>query len=219
MKKIFFLLTASLITLGCNSDDDTQSNNEAENPVQTENVLLKKLTNTALMDSDGSTETYVVEFEYNSENKLSKIIRQDGYTEFEYQNGKIANYTNYSEGGNNSSGELIYEGDKLTHTIANDSGYIFRIDYIYSNDGKLQKTKQCSGTEPCPDTNSYTEYTFQNDNITQEIRSSAYFGEPWLTTYSYTFDDKKNPFLNYDEPTRILLNDIANSALNKNNYT
>ncbi|SMC50936.1 hypothetical protein [Moheibacter sediminis] len=215
MKKLFFLFTSAIFMISCSNDDG--SSPIVDEPAEPK-IYIKKIINVALADSDGTTETFLVDFEYEG-NQLKKIISGNGYTELEYLNGKIVSYANYSDGNINSSGELVYNGELLTHTLADDSGYKFRIDYTYSNDGKLKRTQQCSGTEPCTNNNSYTEFTFQNDNIVQEVNSMVIFGTPTITTYNYTYDDKKNPFTNYDEVTRILLKDMVNAALSKNNYT
>lgn len=215
MKKLFLLLSATMLTFSCSSDDDSTTNNP--DPGETK-MFVKKVTNISLADSEGNTDTYIAEFEYNDENKLSRIISGNGYTQLEYLNGKLASYTNYTDEVENSSGELIYIGEKLSHVLADDSGHIFRIDYTYSNDGKLKKFQQCSGTEPCTNNNSYTELTFENHNVTKEVRSSMVFGEPFITTYNYTYDTQKNPFDNYDEATRIMLKDLINAALSQNNY-
>lgn len=219
MKKLFFLLASVTLMftliLSCSSDDDSIP--VIDEPAES-NAYIKKITNVVLADSDGTTETYVVDFEYQG-NQLKRIVTGNGHTEFEYLNGKIVTYANYDGSNETSNGELVYEGDRLTHTLADDSGYKFRIDYTYSNDGKLKRTQQCSGTEPCPDGNNYNEFLYQNDNIVQEVSSWAPFGSPIVTTYNYTFDDKKNPFTNYSEAIRILLRDLVNAALSKNNYT
>lgn len=212
MKKLFLLLPFTLFFINCNSDDDS-SNGGDDNP--TENIFLKKLTNTILYDSDGTTETHVFEFEYNSENKLSRLISETGYTEFEYENGRISSYSNYEDSNVTSDGTLHYENDRLSYMIAHDAEYTFRIDYTYLNDGKLIRFNQCSGTEPCIDDESYTEFNYDDDNIVERI--NHYLGGS-STTYNFSFDEKKNPFSNYDLPTRILLNDAFGLALSKNNY-
>lgn len=215
MKKLFFLLASAVFVMSCSSDDDQIGNDE--NP-QTENVYLKKLTNTSLVNSNGEIETSVIEFEYNSDKKISKLITQSGYTEFQYTDGKLVSYANYSGANENSSGVLVYHNDILTHSIAQDAEYFFRIDYNYSSDGKLIKATQCSGTEPCTSSNTYTEYVYEGANVVKIINSNNFGGSPSTTTYNYTYDDKKNPFSNYSLPTRILMESAFGGALSMNNY-
>lgn len=217
MRKLFFLLVSTTLMMSCSSDDDNPNVIVDEEP-QVENVYLKKLTNTSLVDSQGETETYVFEFEYNSDKKLSKLISGNGYTEFEYENGKLTAYTNYNGSNVTSSGVLVYNDDTFTHTIADDSGYIFRIDNSYSNDGKLIKTTKCPGTEPCVNSNVYTEYVYTGNNVTQIKNTMIIGGNPSTTTYNYSYDDKKSPFANYDLPTRIMMQEAFGGALSTNNY-
>ncbi len=216
MKKFFLLFASAFLVISCSSDDDSPSNDDG----QTEsNVYIKKITNTVLMDSDGTTETYIVEFEHDENKRLNKIITNNGsYTDLIYENNLLVKYVSYEGDILLSDGNIYYENNKINYTISTDGGYIFRTDYSYSTDGKLKKTMTCGGTEPCINSDNYIEYTFHNNNIIQEIESMAIFENPIIFTYNYSYDDKKNPFTNYDSAIKILLKDLTKSSLNANNY-
>lgn len=221
MRKIAFIISAVFI-FSCQSDDDNSNTNIPDPSDPNDNqpiTLVKKVINTA-DDGNGGTETAVLEFEYNSDKKLIKFQTDNRYTELIYDDPTKIEYRNVNENGESTSFGNFYlstEG-KITHSIANDAGYIYRIDFSYSIDGKLIQTMNCNGVEPCTNSPVSTQYIYSGDNITQIVRNTNFGGNPSTVTSHYSFDDKINPFKNFDFATKIILNDVFGNTLSHNNY-
>jgi hypothetical protein len=217
MRKFAFLISTLLI-FSCQSDDEQVHTNDPD-PNENEPItLVKKLTNTA-DNGNGDNETYVLEFDYNSDKKLTKIRINNYYTELIYNDPTRIEYKNVNENGESNSFGNYYlntEGN-ITHCIANDSGYIYRIDFSYSNDGKLTQTMTCNGTEPCINSPVSTQYFYSGDNIIKMVMNTNFGGNPSSYTYHYSFDNKFNPFYNLDYPTKIIINDMFGNTLSQNN--
>lgn len=180
MKKIFCLLSISLLLLqACSSSDSSAS-------ISTNLILLKK---TIYTNPDG---IFTTNFTYNGNKILKAITNNFGYSNFIYSGDLISSVENYDIN-NNLISKSLYNYNS-NNEIANfielyySSNIGHRIVYQYNSDGTVI-SNQYTGNLNTQNTLSYTcKIYFLNGEVSSEVFS---FGSS--KTINFTYDNKNHP--------------------------
>lgn len=203
MKKMKLLPVILLLFIAsCSSDDSGELN--SEEPINSK--LPKKITfeywNTET--NEWNSEEGVYEFFYNSDNTISEVIFSEYFPftvfhNFNYTNGYLNQMTsNY--GGSINNYIFTYENGFLINEDSpespNDQNFV---EYFYSN-GKLSNSSSYYNI---------SEYQFgSNDNLIYRTSNDTEINSNFDRTYNYTYDNKKNPFINLStKMKRVLYSD------------
>lgn len=207
MKKMIAMAAVAMTMMmaSCSGDDSESTNNPGG-----DGPLLTKLIETY----DG--ETYTINFHYNG-NKLSHYIADDGFeTEFTYSGDKITKMEAFDNGElvnkhiyeYHPDGKLAkhieidyYDGDAHgTKTLFshNNNGTI-SIE-VFSGDETIQTTAEATGV-----------INMVNGNI-ESVSMVTESGDEW--DYTYTYDNKHNPFKNVTSYETMVLSDLQGGVNN-----
>lgn len=218
MKKLFFLFASAILMMSCSSDDNASSNPDQE-PEPTTTTFIKSVKVNS-PGSDGLDNMRTIAFEYNEDKTVKKFLYSDNaYDEFEYLNGNVNKWKSYSANGNlqgvssinyNSDGKVAYS------LIANDGSDVNsqRVEYSYNVSGKLEKLKGCGVPGGCGSTTMYNSDSliYTGNNV-----SKVFEGGFWTGEVSHQYDDKPNPFKNYDVNFRRIIFKSFALPINENN--
>lgn len=231
MISICFALTLIFLFNACKKDDD---GNNDDNP----SCYILRLTD----NPDGYID---IKFTYNNQNQLTRMdVREDDYEDYKTMqyddNGNVARIDYYDEDGSLAAYQTFeYNNGKVSkgHEHSNNSA---EYDYSYNSDGMLESitlfssksvsrtsdnsTKNCIGLlssrllEAGADTkllSALIEFRWTGSSITKESWTS---GGTLLESYDYTYDNKINPFKQFNFPVPIIGGTYA-KTLSSNNFT
>ncbi|KAA2238887.1 hypothetical protein F0L74_21985 [Chitinophaga agrisoli] len=202
MTRVPFLCLAgfALLFAACSKDDapDRNGNTPPPEPARDIAYVASMATHTTFGDS--------VVFEYNAD----KTLKRQGAFEFgrvadintfiyypHYENGRIKSLY-LSRAAADVAGEPRFE------IVYNNAGQVIRTNdvtpaanggftaYNYNSDGHIID-KRMYGTSAKTDSVVWT-FTWEGKNVTKVIMTNSNFGNPYTETYTYTYDDKWNPF-------------------------
>lgn len=179
MKRILFLIVASIAIVSCSEDENNNSvNSELPKLKKTIKVYPNNLISTTEYFYSGGNLSEVVTHMSNSDNNYKyEYIYDEGVVTIEkkYINNQ------YISG---SDRTFNYDNDKLSYTLVNEDGILTKNEYTYDNSGRLSIKKQYDNGN-LSETSNYVLY--ENGNVNKVIKDE---GEYILT---YTYDDNKNP--------------------------
>lgn len=212
MKKMIAMAFVAITMMTSCSDDDSSNTNNNPDP---NGPLLTKLIETY----DG--ETYTINFNYNG-NKLTGYTADGGFEmEFTYAGDKITKMEAFEEG--NLVNEHIYEyhpDGKLakhieinyfdgnvygTKTLFNHNSDSTVYIAIFSGDDTTQTTAEGTGT-----------INIANGNI-ESVSIVTEGGDEW--EYTYTYDNKHNPFKNVTGYEILMFSDLQGGVNNVTSET
>ena len=200
MKKFLTLLSAiTLVFTSCSKDDSPSEETSSS-------VLVKKMILTSTDEDDDSYWNNTINFSYNG-TKLTQSIDEDGYKSVYTYTGYLITKIEYFDGSTldtqdlfsyNSNGKLIEYRDL---DVSNDNEWKFT--YTYNSNGTVSVNRYTGTIGNTSTTPSTTEvYTFTNGELTSIDAGSG-------SVYSYTYDDKNNPFKNVTGYQELLNPDFA----------
>lgn len=127
-------------------------------------------------DQDGSVTT----LEYNADNTISKIVGEGTVSDFKYSGGNFSEIITTLEGVGTITSNYTFSGGKLT---------------------KVESTHNYSLPDPMK-TFTVTEYQYAGANVSKSIIKSGLYDasgtlvmNPAVQNISYTYDNKKSPYL------------------------
>jgi YD repeat-containing protein len=212
MKKLLYLLTITFTCLSSCSTDDT----EPQAPIITEVPsygtagFLKNIISDNIHTLSGNESTKISTYFYSG-TKLTVFGSSDGGHTCNYENDILTSvdtdYTSGNDASSITSLEYDSEGRLITETLNHSYGYTDVSSFEYLLDGRIKKTS----------TNGDIYYfTFENGNLVKKTHFDASVSTSGLNTvFTYTYDEKNNPFKNVTQAQVFALLDYAH--LNKNN--
>lgn len=186
MKKLLYLLTASLLVFTSCSKDDNDSSDPASS------ILVKKITDIDI-DGSSSTRNYI----YNG-NKIVSITDEDSSVlKYTYTGDFITKIEEIDKNGNLAvTTDYTYTNGKLANEIqkAPNATYYYKTKYTYNADGSVSYDN-FRGTLATGDEQEYGatgKFTFKDGNMVKlEV---SYYGNDSLHVYEY--DAKNHPLKN-----------------------
>ena len=196
MKKIFYLLSTSMLLLqGCSSDSGNSNNNTSTD------ILCKTI---KFNESDASNiRNYRTEFTYVG-NKFNE--RKDYYNDvltskrvYVYTGNLITEEKKYDENNilvqnktytYNGSGQLI---SILNIDNNNNNVWVgYKSNFVYNQNGTITELSYSGDVNTQNTLDETTTYTLQNNILVSQIT----IGGTYTTSYSFTYDTKNSPFKN-----------------------
>lgn len=127
-------------------------------------------------DQDGSVTT----LEYNADTNISKIVGEGTVSDFKYSGGNVSEIITTLEGVGTITSNYTFSGGKLT---------------------KVESTHNYSLPDPMK-TFTVIEYQYAGDNVSKSVIKSGLYDasgtlvmNPAVQNISYTYDNKKSPYL------------------------
>lgn len=202
MKLLTLILLLAFIA-SCSSDDSVGLN--SEEPL---NSKLPKKVTFEFWNSDTNewlSDDGVYEFFYNSDNTINEIKFSEYYPftvfhSFSYTNGYLSQMTS-DYGGGISNYVFTYDnGFMITEDSPENPNNQNFVEYFYSN-GKLTNSSSY-----------YAISTYQfgsNNNLIYRTSNDTEVNSIFDRTFDYTYDNKKNPFINLStKMKRVLYSDL-----------
>ncbi|MFN2262570.1 MAG: hypothetical protein ABR595_10960 [Psychroflexus sp.] len=202
MKHLFFFLFTSLIFISCTNDDDSTPGNNDQDGLR----LLKMETVTNNYNSDDQS-TSVVDFEYNSDGKLSsKTETKTSYsgettvlvTDYEYEDGKLIKI----EYDNGDYELYTYENNNIieSYAVGNDNTTTIIMEYSYDEAGLMIQRSITVNGDCC---------TVDNHEYYED-------GNPNYEMYFTEYDDHPTPLLLIHDPSYLKIKKLPlNNILTK----
>lgn len=192
MKKVFSMAAIALFMMtSCSSDDDNNPTNNT-NP-----VLVTQMT--YIEDGDAPV---TANYTYDG-NKIIKVTYNDGtYEDYTYNsNNKITNIKTYDSGEVVEESNFTYNASgQLSSEVSLEGSLGYKTEYTYNNDGTISYVDYEGSIESQTLLTASGTITITNGNITQEI-----IVDDTPQTWSYTYDNKNNPFKNIASAMELLL--------------
>ena len=212
MKNYLFLglMSSAVFFSSCSSNDD----NEGTHTPSGSRILLSKVT-TVYYDNPGKPQTSIQNMEYNNQGELIKTWSESGSSKFEYTNGKPSKATYYMANGTLEYYSVFnYNGDQLSNIkgIYTNPDSNSTITFSYNTNGQLTSSTLCQSPDcfhPMVNT-----YTYNGDNISSE--TSETIGTGFGTKIVYSYDDKLNPYTNFNKYLKFMMGGAY--TVSKNNY-
>jgi hypothetical protein len=194
MKKIFYLLSISLLLLqGCSSDSGSNNNTSSA-------ILCKTI---KFNESDATNiRNYRTEFTYVG-NKFNE--RKDYYNDvltsksvYIYTGNLITQVKGYDENNiYNSLSTITYNNSGLPISILNidnetGSWVGYKSNFVYNQNGTITELSYSGDVNTQNTLDETTTYTLQNNILVSQIT----IGGTYTTSYSFTYDTKNSPFKN-----------------------
>lgn len=181
MKKLLTLVSALvLVFTSCSNDDDSSSSSSTP-------VLLTKTVET---DTDGFT--YTTNYEYIG-TKLNKIVDDEGYFTFIYENDLITEVKYYESSTLLQTETYVYDSNDrvIEYVIVDniDTSWGNKETYVYNPDGSISVSYYIGDAFSQTTLNKTGTINFVNGEVSQISFSDG-------RTRSYTYDNKNNPFIN-----------------------
>lgn len=127
-------------------------------------------------DQDGSVTT----LEYNADNTISKLVGDGTVSDFKYSGGNVSEIITTQEGVGTITSTYTFSGGKLT-----------KVESIHNYTSPVSMKTYIS-----------TEYQYAGVNVSQSVIKSGIYNtsgtlvmNPDTQTISYTYDNKKSPYL------------------------
>lgn len=222
MKKVnilFLVLIGFALTFAsCKKDDNDDGDGDGGSPTS-KTCYVTKMTN-----ENGS----YTQVSYDADNHVVKIEEfdslgaADGYSVFTYTSGNMTKMEGYNAGAIDSKLEISYnsENQPIKSDMFTDQGTgltkIGYYEYTYSS-SKLSKISMFFEILSQMKEVKKSEFEYSGDNVSK-VTNYELGGTLTLElsgTVEYTYDDKKNPFLNIG--LNYFMGDIQ--FISKNNYT
>lgn len=206
-----------MLTFSCSSDDNATSNPDQEPEPTTATFIKSVKVNSP--DSDGQDNIYTITFDYDDEKNVTKLIySESAYADLTYVNGNIDKMIYYENGTQESRSAFKYQNGKVAYGLIADGPEDIdseRVEFTYNADGKLSKRKYCGTPAGCESINmsTYSDYIYSGNNISNETEKTY----SWTAEINYQYDNYKNPFKNYSENFKIVMNHLFSFPLSENN--
>ncbi|PQL93551.1 hypothetical protein [Apibacter adventoris] len=215
--KIVLLNILLFILFSCSSDNDDNDDIDVINKPEskTQKVIrrlsIKKLT---YVDSNQSpqyqTNTYEFSYENGQVSKLTDLEQVGSYRDFEYDNDKkLIKILKYNKNELDNTVELFYSDNLLSNSNTIKKGEIVHKGNFHYTQNLLTMSESCLD-DSC--SSKFTDYIYTY-NSTNNIESiSAYTFKD-----AYLYDQKINPFEEYNPYFKIVTNNDLYLTLSHNN--
>lgn len=196
MKKVFTLAAIALFTMvSCSDDDSNPTNNPGNN---TNPVLVTQMT--IIEDGDSP---YTANYTYDG-NKIIKATYNDGtYEDYFYNSdNKVTNIKLYDSGVVTEESNFTYNtSGQLSSEVSLEGNVGYKTEYTYNSDGTISYEDYEGNLESQDILLGSGTLTVTNGNITQDVIVGGEITETW----TYTYDNKNNPFKNVASAMELLL--------------
>jgi YD repeat-containing protein len=219
MKKLFYLLSISMLLLqGCSSDSDSNDNNGSST------ILCKSI---RYNESNATNiRNHLIEYIYIG-NKLSEIKRyyNDVLTEKSlvfYTGDLITEVKSYDEL-NRLVGNTVYkynDSGQLIEIISYDGAILdFRYTYAHNQDGTITELTYDNYGLPQEELISKSTFTYTNGDLVK-IDEIQYYGSQVYNNkiITYLYDDKNSPFKNVHSSLKKILIGLDFASPTGNNH-
>lgn len=222
-----FVIITSLTFVSCESDSSTvDSNNNNNSGGNTSNVLLTKV-----IETNSNNEAITAEFFYNG-NKLNYVTDNgNNKSVFIYTDNLITAINSYTDNVLETKDEYVYDANsrliehkQYDYTDTGDVNHLYKFTFVYNSNNTINY--ELYSIVPSAGFNSLESSGIinldANQNIISNTDTDAISNE--VTSYTYTFDDKNNPYKNivgfekirYSWPSDEIDGSILNNVLNVN---
>lgn len=217
MKNKAILLNILLIILfSCSSDNDDNDDidviNKPESKTQKviHHLSIKEAYKGANNTPQYDTNTYEFSYENGQVSKLTDLEEEGSYRNFEYdKDKKLIKIIEYNNNILDNTEELFYSGNLLSYSNRIRNGVVDRNNFRYAQN-LLTMIESCFD-DSCSETYPIYIFTYNSAN---NIESMSEYKD---IKYVFSYDQKINPFKEYNPYFKIMTNDDLYLTLSQNN--